>query len=164
MVQKLEAMKGGGGSIRVGTTGKISALMTRELESIKTAPQTSLSHQDRPKTVPVSVPCSTSTPKRQARKSLDEASSSGSSSTMNRRSPETPRKVKSYGKTTHRIPMLRSENVTLDRTPSREKTNKKLNIVEVVDIRCGHPDKAWASPITSKLKKLSFSKLSQSIV
>ncbi|EEF39425.1 uncharacterized protein LOC8260804 [Ricinus communis] len=165
MVQKLEAIKGGGGSIKVGTTGTISALMTRELESIKSAPQVSVFHQDKPKTVPVSVPCSADSPKRQARKSSDEASSSGCSNTINRRSPETPRKMKSFSKSTHRMPMLRSENVTLDRTPSREKTNKKgPNIVEVVDIKCGHPDKAWASPITSKLKKLGFSKLSESII
>ncbi|PIN15371.1 hypothetical protein CDL12_11991 [Handroanthus impetiginosus] len=37
MVQTLEAIRGGGGSIKVGTTGKISALMSRELESTKSA-------------------------------------------------------------------------------------------------------------------------------
>ncbi|KDP39090.1 hypothetical protein JCGZ_00847 [Jatropha curcas] len=160
MVQKLKAIKGGGGSIRVGTTGTISALMTRELESTKSAPHASVSHQDKPKSVPVSVPCSATTPKRlQARKSLDEASSSSAI----HRSPETNRKMKSYTKSSHRVPMLRAENVTLDRTPSREKTNKKgANIVEVVDIKCGHPDKAWSSPITNKLRKLGFSKLSES--
>ncbi|KAJ9153747.1 hypothetical protein P3X46_027155 [Hevea brasiliensis] len=166
MVQNLEAIKGSGGSIKVGTTGTISALMTRELESIKSASQASVSHQDKPKTVPISVPCSATTPRRlRARKSLDEASSSGSSSSTKCRSPETARKMKSYTKSAHRMPMLRSENVTLERTTSREKTKKKgTNIVEVVDIKCGQPDKAWISPVTSKLKKLGFSKLSESIV
>ncbi|XP_065862337.1 uncharacterized protein [Euphorbia lathyris] len=160
MVQKLEEIKGGGGSIRVGTTGTISALMTRELESIKTSSQAaSVSHHDKHK--PVAVPVSVSST---TRKSLDEASSS-SSRNINTRSPQTPRKSKSCSKGSHRIPILRSENVTLDRTPSRDKTNKKgTNIVEVVDIKCGHPDKAWASPITSKLRKLGFSKLSESIL
>ncbi|KAJ9182706.1 hypothetical protein P3X46_006669 [Hevea brasiliensis] len=161
MVQKLEAIKGGGGSIKVGTTGTVSALMARELESFKSASQTSVSQQDKPRTVPVSIPCSATTPRRsQARKSLDEASSS-----TNCRSPETSQKMKSYAKSAHKMPMLCSENVILERTPSREKTKKKgTNIVEIVDIKCGHPDKAWASPITSKLKKLGFSKLSESIV
>ncbi|KAL9256706.1 hypothetical protein AKJ16_DCAP00895 [Drosera capensis] len=34
MVQKLEAIKGGGGSIKVGTVGTISSLMMRELDSV----------------------------------------------------------------------------------------------------------------------------------
>ncbi|KAF2318471.1 hypothetical protein GH714_008028 [Hevea brasiliensis] len=106
MVQKLEAIKGGGGSIKVGTTGTVSALMTRELESFKSASQTSVSQQDKPRTVPVSIPCSATTPRRsQARKSLDEASSS-----TNCRSPETSQKMKSYAKSAHKMPMLCSEN------------------------------------------------------
>ncbi|WCJ26967.1 hypothetical protein M5689_008744 [Euphorbia peplus] len=161
MVQKLEEIKGGGGSIRVGTTGTISALMTRELESIKTSSQASDKHK--PAALP--VPSSSTTPKRlhpQTRKPLDEASSSSNSSrNINSMSPQTSGKAKSCSKGSHRIPMLRSENVTLDRTPSREKTNKKgANIVEVVDIKCGYPDKAWSS----KLKKFGFSKLSENIL
>ncbi|CAK7338429.1 unnamed protein product [Dovyalis caffra] len=166
MVQKLEAVKGGGGSIRVGTTGTIGALMTREMESIKPSPQASASGQGKPRTIPVSVPCSVTTSRKlQARKSLDEASSSGCSSGINRGSPETPRKVKTFNKIAHRMPMLGSDNITLDRTPSREKSDKKaINIVEIVDIKCGNTDRAWANPITSKLKKLGFSKLSESII
>ncbi|KAJ6887073.1 hypothetical protein NC651_027435 [Populus alba x Populus x berolinensis] len=45
MVQKLEAIKGGGGSTRVGTTGTIGALITRELESIKPSPQAWIERQ-----------------------------------------------------------------------------------------------------------------------
>uniref|UniRef100_A0A6N2K8X9 Uncharacterized protein n=1 Tax=Salix viminalis TaxID=40686 RepID=A0A6N2K8X9_SALVM len=166
MVQKLEAIKGGGGSIRVGTTGTIGALMTREMESIKPSTQASASAsgQGKPRTIPVSVPCSSTTPRKlQPRKSLDEASSSGCRSGIGHRSPETPRKVKSFNKSTHRMPMLGSESSTLDRTPSREKPDKKaIHIVEIVDIKCGNPERAWANPITSKLKKLGFSKLSES--
>ncbi|KAL8215740.1 hypothetical protein R6Q57_022577 [Mikania cordata] len=33
MVQTLEDMKGGGGSIKIGTTGTISALMSKELQN-----------------------------------------------------------------------------------------------------------------------------------
>ncbi|KAF9672970.1 hypothetical protein SADUNF_Sadunf11G0099700 [Salix dunnii] len=162
MVQKLETIKGGGGSIRVGTTGTIGALMTRELESIKPSSQASASNQAKPRTIPVSVPCSATTARKlQARKSLDEASSSG----INRRSPETPRKMKSFNKSTHHMPMLGSDNITLDRTPRREKSDKKAtNTVEIVDVKCSNPDRSWANPITSKLKKLGFSKLSESTV
>lgn len=159
MVHTLETIKGGGGSIKVGTTGTIGSLMTRELESIKPAPQT-------PQTPPVSVACGATSAKRlQPRKSLDEASTSSSSNNTTCRSHVFVRKTKSYAKSTHRVPMLGSDNKIPDRTPNREKTNKKgRNIVEIVDVRCGQPDRAWANPITNKLKKLGFSKLSESIV
>ncbi|XWS51901.1 hypothetical protein CRYUN_Cryun11dG0021500 [Craigia yunnanensis] len=166
MVQKLEAIKGGGGSIKVGTTGTISSLMTRELDSLKSAPQTPVSFRHKPQTIPVSVACGSATPKRlQLRKSLDGASTSGSSKSMSYKSPQTSQKTISFPKNIHQIPMLGSDNIALDRTPSRQKSDKKVsNIVEVVDIKCGNPDRAWASPITNRLKKLGFSKLSESIV
>ncbi|CAI0379944.1 unnamed protein product [Linum tenue] len=150
MVPKLEAIKGGGGSIKVGATGTISALMTRELESAKSSPQTSSPRALKLRTASVSVPCSVST---------TPTSTSGS------RTPETLRKAKQQAKGSHRVPMLGSDNLTLERTPVREKrSNKKvINLVEVVDIKCGSPDGTWATPLTSKLKKLGFSKLSESV-
>ncbi|XP_062170227.1 uncharacterized protein LOC133875955 [Alnus glutinosa] len=162
MVQTLEAIKGGGGSIRVGATGTISSLMTRELDSIKSSPRRPVSFRSKPGAVPLSDPCAASAPKRvQPRKSSDEASSS----CIDQRSPEITRKTKSYTRNTHRIPMLGSDSIALDRTPIREKTDKKgSNIVEIVDIKCGNQDRAWASPITNRLKKLGFSKLSESII
>lgn len=48
MVQTLEEIKGGGGSIKIGTTGTISALMSRELHRLKDAspnPAISTSHK-----------------------------------------------------------------------------------------------------------------------
>ena len=168
MVQTLEAIKGGGESIRVGTTGTISSLMTRELDSIKSAPQMPLSSRTKPRAVPVSIPYGAKTPKRvQARKSCDGASSSGSSSYIDDRSHEIIRKTKGYTRNTQRIPMLGSDSIAPDRTLSRKKTEKKgSNIVEIVDIKCGNQDRAWASPIsiTNRLKKLGFSKLSESII
>ncbi|XP_056163979.1 uncharacterized protein LOC115667093 [Syzygium oleosum] len=163
MVQTLEAIKGGGGSIRIGTTGTISALMTRELESIKSAPKTPISPRNRPRPQVVSISCRATTPKRpQQRKSMDGASSSNCA---DERSLEVPRKTKGHGRTNTELPMLAGDDVALDGTPERRKTDKKVtNIVEVVDIRCGNADRAWAGPITNRLKKLSFSKLSESIV
>ncbi|TQD90547.1 hypothetical protein C1H46_023893 [Malus baccata] len=166
MVQTLEAIKGGGGSIRIGTTGTVSSLMTRELESSKVASPTPASSRNKHQTASVSVLCGATTPKRlQPRKSCDEASSSGSSNDINVRHPEVSQKTKTHTKNTSQIPMLCSDHPGLDKTPSRQKTSKKgTNIVEVVDIKCGSSDRAWAGPITNRLKKLGFSKLSESIV
>lgn len=163
MVQKLELIKGGGGSIKIGATGTVATLMTRELDSMKQpSPQTPTSRPIRT-TIPVSVDCGTSssTPRRQkARKSSDEASSSSSSSSNN--NVNNVRTPKAYNAiSTHQLPMLGSDNVPFQGTPRREK--RMMNIVEIVDVKCGNPDRAWANPITSRLKKLGFSKLSESI-
>ncbi|GMJ05118.1 hypothetical protein like AT5G54850 [Hibiscus trionum] len=158
MAQKLEAIKGGGGSIKVGTKGTISSLITRELDSVKPTRQTP---------VPASVVSGSSTPKGlKLRKSLDGASTSANGNNKSYKSPQTSQKTKSLSKNPHQIPMLGFDNIALDRTPSRQKSDKKVsNIVEVVDIKCGkHPDRARSSPITNRLKKLGFSKLSQSFI
>ncbi|XP_061370426.1 uncharacterized protein LOC133313113 [Gastrolobium bilobum] len=166
MAQTLEGIKGRGGSIKLGTTGTISSLMTRELEQISSASHKQASSRSKPRTLPVSVPCGSTTPKRlQPRKSSDEASSSGSSKNTNRRSPGMSQKTKANGRNTHRIPILGSDNLSVDRSPVREKNDKKIpKIVEVVDIKCGNTEKAWATPLTTRLKKLGFSKLSESII
>ncbi|GAV68621.1 hypothetical protein CFOL_v3_12124 [Cephalotus follicularis] len=166
MVQNLEAIKGGGGSIKVGTSGTVSALMSKEMEYIKPALKSPGFSQDKARPIPVSVACGAATLSMlQSRKSLDEASSSGGSNKIDCRSTEIPKKSRSYTESTYRIPMLSSDNLASGRTPSRYKTNKKgSNIVEIVDIKCGKADRAWASPITNRLKKLNFSKLSESII
>ncbi|MBA0580296.1 hypothetical protein Gorai_022522, partial [Gossypium raimondii] len=150
MVQKLEAIKGGGGSIKVGTKGTISSLMTRELDSVKPAPKTPVSFRHKSQTIPTSVACGSPTPKRlQLRKSLDGASTNGNDNNyISYKHHQTSQKTKSLSKSTHQIPMLGFENIALDRTPSRQKSDKKVsNIVEVVDIKCGkYPDRAWSNP------------------
>ncbi|KAF6174126.1 hypothetical protein GIB67_003765, partial [Kingdonia uniflora] len=50
-VKTLEAIKGGGGSIWVGTTGTVGSLMTRELDSLKCKAKTLLSSKRKPKTI-----------------------------------------------------------------------------------------------------------------
>lgn len=169
MVQNLEDTTGVGGSIRVGATGTIGSLMTREMESTKTEVEDLVSLKNKSITIPVSVPCNAFTPKGlQPKTPLDEASSSGGStnSSFNHKSPEIGQKPKSYHRKTHRVPILSSDhNIALDRTPTRGKRDKKVTkLVEIVDIKCGIPDKARARPITNRLKKLGFSKLSESIV
>ncbi|KAL5101343.1 hypothetical protein RYX36_005670 [Vicia faba] len=174
MAQTLESMKSKGGSIKLGTIGTIGSLMTRELDQISSEPQKKkVFSRTKPRTLHVSVPCSSSStstsanPKRlQPRKSLDEAIGSGSGSSKNT-NHRTKANSNSTSRNTHRIPMLGSaDHFSVDRTPTREKKNdkKKPNIVEVVDIKCGNAEKTWATPLTTRLKKLGFSKLSESII
>ena len=166
MAQTLEGIKGGGGSIKLGTTGTISSLMTRELDQISSAPHKQVSSTSKPRTLPLSVACGSTTPKRlQPRKSSDEASSSERSNSTNHSSPGKAQKTRSGDRSTQRIPILGYDNFPVDRSPATEKNDKKIpKVVEVVDIKCGNADKAWATPVTSRLKKLGFSKLSESII
>ncbi|KAK7385952.1 hypothetical protein VNO78_31952 [Psophocarpus tetragonolobus] len=124
MAQSLEGIKGGGGSIKLGTTGTIGSLMTRELDHISSAPKKQVfSTRSKTQTLPVSVPCGNSTTQKrlQPRKSSVEASSSGSSKNANRRGPGNgiSQKTKTNGRNTQRIPMLGSDKCSVDRTPKR---------------------------------------------
>lgn len=159
MAQTLEAIKGGGGSIKVGTTGTINALMSRELQSVKVpslikSPKTSM---DQPNNASIDA-------KPKAKVQTDEATSScsGGTTTNEKETGGGSRKPKHHhARTASRNPFLRSDSVDGNGTPARKKNDKKAScIVEIVDVKCGVPDKAWANPITNKLKKLSFSKLS----
>ncbi|OVA11502.1 hypothetical protein BVC80_9009g34 [Macleaya cordata] len=168
MVQTLEAIKGGGGSIRVGATGTIGSLMTRELESMKCRTQTPISSRRRPP-VPDSVSCGATANGLQPRRASNElicssSNSSGRISNTNHESLENIQKTRRNIQTNnHRIPILGSENVALERTPYREKPERKGSyIAEIVDLKCGNPDR-WSSPIANRLKKLGFSKLSESV-
>ncbi|XP_039032496.1 uncharacterized protein LOC120167597 [Hibiscus syriacus] len=126
MVQKLEAINGGGGgSIKVGTKGTISSLMTRELDSIKTPKQTPVSL--RHKSLATSVASSSPIPRRlQQRKLSDGVGTSSGRNGMSYKSPQSSvQKTQSFSKNVHQMPMLGSENVALERTPIRHKSDKK---------------------------------------
>ncbi|KAL6543184.1 hypothetical protein OROHE_010704 [Orobanche hederae] len=145
MEPSLEAIKGGGGSIKVGSTGTISALMSKELHSTKST------SRPKPKTPP------------------DEPSSSRSSNTSKTsKGPESTKRTKPHNRSTHQIPMLGADdNISIDGTPIRRpKPVKKgpAGVVEIVDVKCGSSDRKWVNPITDRLKKLNFSKLSESII
>lgn len=156
MVQTLEAIRGGGGSVKIGTTGTISALMSREIESAK-----STSKVPSPCN-PASLPSGEITPRKlKSRTLVEEASSSSTNNVKNDKFPEAVRKNKHYSGRTHQIPMLAADNMSLEGTPIRQKPIKKgPGVVEIVDIKCGNADKAWVNPIANRLKKLGFSKLS----
>ncbi|KAL5725259.1 hypothetical protein ACHQM5_008422 [Ranunculus cassubicifolius] len=148
MVQKLEAIRGGGGSIKVGATGTIGSLITREIESMRC--------KKGPPIVPVPTPAVVITPNRL--RPVRTSSETTKDSNAQKRTPK-------LGKPTHQIPMLSSTDISIDRTPCRKKVEKKgaAHIVQVVDVRCGHPDKAWVNPLANRFKKLTFSKLSETI-
>lgn len=162
----LEATKVGGGSIKVGTTGKVSALMSRELHSKKPSSQAPTSSRNKAPTVCGFIAGSATSPKRmKTRTPSDEASSSGTTSKHNTKSPESLRKTKHNNRKTHQIPILESENISVDGTPIRKKPDRKgLALVEIVDIKCGSSGKTRANLMKNSLKKISFSKLSESPV
>ncbi|KAL3821029.1 hypothetical protein ACJIZ3_006934 [Penstemon smallii] len=152
MVQTLEAIRGGGGSIKVGTTGTISALMSKELDSTISS---SKAHS-----FPTSVSSGNTTP-RKSRLSVEEASNSSSSNVKSQKGPETVKKTKNYTGRSHQIPMLTADNISIEGTPIRQNPVKRApGVVEIVDIKCLNQDNTWLNPITNRLRKLGFSKLS----
>ncbi|KAJ4976692.1 hypothetical protein NE237_001798 [Protea cynaroides] len=161
MVPTIDAIKGGGGSVRIGATGTVSSLMSKELDSVKKSQQSPKSSLRRSPTIPVSVPCVSRHKKQPRTTVVNEASTNGSSS--NHRSPGSIRKTRSsIHKNAHSVPMLGADDTVVDNSPNRKKPEKKGSyIVEVVDLKCGSHNKAWSNPITHQLRKLSFSKLSE---
>ncbi|XP_048556068.1 uncharacterized protein LOC125536834 isoform X1 [Triticum urartu] len=152
-----ELVNGEGGAIKVGTTGTIGSLMTRELEAIKVAPQGAATPRLRRQSSPVWVPCGASPRKIIPRKSSSSVSSSSSNGRADRVSAEEACKTRrSSQRNKSSSPMLHSDGALVDRSPNFEKAKKKGNVhgVEVVDVRCGNP-------MSSRLRKLGFSKLSE---
>ncbi|XP_008803761.2 uncharacterized protein LOC103717230 [Phoenix dactylifera] len=163
MPRTTEIINANGDSVKVGTTGTIGSLMSQELESMKQPSQASSSSRRKSQTGPVSVPCGASPKKTLHRKNPpNESGSSGSSSSSNGTAHRTPgdahKPRHNPRKNGHRVPMLGSDDIAIDRNPNTDKVDKKGQpyIVEVVDLKC-------SNPMSSRLKKLGFSKLSESI-
>lgn len=158
--------EGGGSSIRVGTTGKISVLMTRELESTRCeSSETPVSCRRKCQTGPVSVSCGTYA-RRQHRRTTGNGKSSGGSprSSSQGSHGSAHRKTCNSRLPACRVPILSSDEVSFDRTPDRNGPGKKGScVVEIVDLNCGNPERGWSSPMANRLKKLGFSRLSQTI-
>ncbi|KAL6840733.1 hypothetical protein ACP4OV_029597 [Aristida adscensionis] len=153
-----ELVHGEGGAIKVGTTGTIGSLMTRELETIKVVPQAVATPRLRRQSCPVTVPCGASPRKIVLRKSSSNVSSSSNNNgRTDRASAEEACKTRRISRRhTFNSPILHSDTVLMDRSPNTDKAKKKGNIygVEVVDIKC-------SNPMSSRLRKLGFSKLSE---
>lgn len=164
-VPTLETIQGGGGSMKVGTTGTISSLVSKELDGVKSSPQTAegpIRKKPPPSICSFVVGAATSPTKRMIPKTPQPSSSSNEAiSGEDHDSPEVTRKTKNYTRNTHEIPILESESCSVDETPIRQKSVRKgSRIAEIVDIKCGSCEKRWASPVKNPLKKFSFSKLS----
>lgn len=163
MAQKTVLANSDGGIIKVGTTGTIGSLMTKELESMKNASPTSKASQRKMQTNSVSVPCGTTPKKIQPRRnsSIECGSSSGSGNgNINLRDHGDMQKPRfTTPRNGHKGPMLGSKNVNIDKNVGRDKLGKKgsSHLVEVVDMKCNNP-------MSSRLKKLGFSKLSESVI
>ncbi|XP_038899712.1 uncharacterized protein LOC120086960 [Benincasa hispida] len=157
MVQKLQPTKGGGGSIKVGATGTISSLMMRELESMRSGPKKPVNSKNKSSSA-------ASVPKRlQQSKSFEEVSNRSYNSVNSRSFGNSHNATKIGSRDVHRMPMLSSNDVYTDGNSYREKPERKgLRAVAIVDVKCNNPDRAWASrPLSSRLRKLGFSKLSE---
>lgn len=122
MVETLEVIKAGADSIKTTTTGRVSALVIRELQSLKSSSK------------------GTAAERPQLQKSLDGASSTSSATTTDHQGPEDSRKTKDC-KNNYGVPILSAKCLALDGTPAREKPKRRgPNIMEVVDTR--NPDRA----------------------
>ncbi|KAJ3670427.1 hypothetical protein LUZ60_010751 [Juncus effusus] len=148
-------------AIKVGSTGTVASLMSRELDTMKIsqiAPQdaSSSSSNTNPRrkknqSNPISVPCGANPKKIVSPKKKN--SSNGDDDKLPKRNVR---------KSRYDAPILRGDFVGTDRNPN---SNPKigygvkkgnLNFVEVVDLKCNNP-------MSSRLRKLGFSKLSESI-
>ncbi|ONK65484.1 uncharacterized protein A4U43_C07F37580 [Asparagus officinalis] len=149
--------------IKIGATGTISSLMSRELESMKHSSHASSSSSSQKKLQdpPVSVPCGYSPRRNQPRRSQAIGSSSSSNcSNSESRIPADAQKPKPKPKSRtneHRSPMLASIETSTEKFDKKKKKKGQSCIVEAVDLKCNNPR-------SSRFKKLGFSKLSESII
>ncbi|CAL9168167.1 unnamed protein product [Musa hybrid cultivar] len=153
MPRAADAIHDDGVSVKIGATGTIGTLMTRELESPKHSEQTS-STRRKQQTVPVSIPCGAN-PRRalQRRNQTNEPGSiRRSSGGSNSEQAHCSNHARRNG---HRAPMLRSDDNPVNRNMDTDRIGKKAYTVEIVDLKC-------SNPMSSQLKKLGFSKLSVS--
>jgi hypothetical protein len=153
-----ELVHGEAGAIKVGTTGTIGSLMTRELEAVKVTPQAAATPCLRRQGCLVSVPCGASPRKVVLRKSSSNVTNNSSNNgRTDRVSAEEACKTRGVSRRhTFSSPILHSDDMLVDRSPNTEKVKKKGNRygVEVVDVKC-------SNPMSSRLRKLGFSKLSE---
>ncbi|KAJ8458198.1 hypothetical protein OPV22_031124 [Ensete ventricosum] len=146
----------GEGSLKVGTTGTIGSLMTRELESMKLSEQAPPSARRRQQTGPVFVPCGGAPGKASRRRNQTDGCGS---SIAQSRPADAQRRRHSTRKNGHRVPMLGSGDSPMTGNSGTDKVEEKKghgHSVEVVDLKC-------SNPMSGRLKRLSFSKLSESI-
>lgn len=145
---KLEHMKGGGGSIKIGTTGRISALISRELQYINDDTTKSLGR--------AFLEPNDANIRRKLKEKVQEDEASTSNNHFNEKHTNILRKDKhNHARKARRNTILHADNLSI--IGSQNPNRKRTHIVEVVDVKCGIPDKNWANPIKDRFWKLSFS-------
>ncbi|KAG6484308.1 hypothetical protein ZIOFF_061110 [Zingiber officinale] len=155
MAQRTNAIDRNGAAIKVGTIGTIGSLMTRELECTKHSDQTCPPMQRKQQTAPVSIHCGANS--RKTLQKRNQTNEHGSSS-RNDSGSSTGHANGAPRRNGPEIPMLVTDGSLVDQHPNTDKAEKKAHsyIVEVVDLKC-------SNPMSTRLKKLGFSKLSESI-
>lgn len=155
MTQIPEIPEGSGDSIKIGTVGTIGSLMSQELESMNST-RVASSSQKKFLTNPLSVPCADASKRAQPGKILSNETSTSNNHNAHHLSNAQKPKQKPL-QNGQRAPILTNEAHT-DKKTRKNMPNKKgrTYIVEVVDIKCNNP-------MSSRLKKLGFTKLSETI-
>lgn len=155
MTQMPEIPQGSGDSIKIGAVGTIGSLMSQELDSMN-ATQAASSSQKKILNTPLSLPSADASKRTPPSKTLSNEGSSSDNHNAHHLSNAQKAKQKPL-KDGQRAPILTNEAHT-DKETRRNKPNKKghTHIVEIVDIKCNNP-------MSSRLKKLGFTKLSETI-
>ncbi|XP_020574075.1 uncharacterized protein LOC110020348 [Phalaenopsis equestris] len=158
MTQIPEISEKSGDPIKIGTVGTIGSLMSQELDSMNSA-QAASSSQNKNLTTPPCLPCVDTSSTQPSKIQSNEASSSNNhnahphhlsnSQKLNKQKPL---------KNGQRAPILTNEAIPDKKTRRNRPSTKgrRTYIVEVVDIKCGNP-------MSSRLKKFGFTKLSETI-
>lgn len=154
MAHKQDNFRSKSGSIKVGATGKVSTLMTRELDDLELTSSNHVSHKRNTQSFPVTVCCGES-----RRQTLYNPANT-TRSTDQRTEAKIQRKMP-MRHTSYDIPMSASENVSMRRKCVKDE-KRRPQLVEVVNLECGTSlKKAWSSR-TSNNGKVKFSRLSAS--
>ncbi|KAL8088074.1 hypothetical protein AgCh_038005 [Apium graveolens] len=155
MANKVDNIRSKAGSIKVGATGQVSTLMTRELDDLARSSSNHVSRKKNTQSFPVAVSCG------ESRKQTIYNPANTMRSTDQRTEAKIQRKTHNMRHTIYDIPMSASKIVRVHRKSVKDEKIRP-QIVEVVDLKCGTSlKKAWSSR-TSNNGKLKFSRLSAS--
>lgn len=155
MAHKQDNLRSKQGFIKVGATGKVSTLMTRELDDLKQSSSNHVSRKRNTQSLPVTVCCG------DFRRQSSYNSANTTRSTDKKTEARIRRKLHNMRHSGYDIPMFASDDVFIHSKPVRDE-KRRPQFVEVVNLKCGTSlKKAWSSH-TSNNGKVKFSRLSVS--
>ncbi|KAK8942443.1 hypothetical protein KSP39_PZI009377 [Platanthera zijinensis] len=154
MSQTPQIPEGSADTVEIGTIGTISSLMSQELDTVNSV-HASSSFRKKNTTAPISASISVSAPK-SARASEKPSTKASSGEDHNTRRLSNADKGKQNFPRNGRLVPIPSEGTNLGRRTREKMPGKKGHgcLVEIVDVKCNNP-------MSSRLKKLGFSKLSE---